>query len=125
MQPALCKSDSGLSVEHAHSGWSRQPPDTPTRDRADEHPTDRHSHRARSESIPPGRLHTWQCASREWLLQGSMEIPGGDFVFAHQTGGGDCIVIMVDLGDAHGTGILSDPTPPGQARPDLARPDLT
>jgi hypothetical protein len=46
-------------------------------------------------------LHTWQCASKRWSLQGSIEIPGGDFVWAV---GNACILIEVDLGDAHGTG---------------------
>ena len=50
-------------------------------------------------------LLTYQCASASWMVQGSMEIPGGDFKWEVYAGPGKpCLAIQVDLGDAHGTG---------------------
>ena len=45
-------------------------------------------------------LLTWQCASKQWMQQGSMEVPGGDFEWDASS----CMIILVDLGDAHGSG---------------------
>lgn len=45
-------------------------------------------------------LYTWQEASHTWTLQGSMEVPSTEFVW--NTPG--FLIILVDLGDAHGTG---------------------
>ena len=54
-------------------------------------------------------LYTYQCASRQWTLQGSMEIPGGDFLWAaNAPPHGPCLLVLVDLGDAHGTGKASE-----------------
>ena len=50
-------------------------------------------------------LLTYQCASRAWMQQGSMEIPGGDFKWELYAGAErPCMAVLVDLGDAHGTG---------------------
>ena len=38
-------------------------------------------------------MHTWQCASKRWALQGAMEIPGGDFEWAD----GACTLLSAPL----------------------------
>lgn len=51
------------------------------------------------------QLHTFQCAARRWTLCGTMEIPGGDFRWAADGfGPAGGFIVLVDLGDAHGTG---------------------
>ena len=53
-------------------------------------------------------LLTYQCATKTWTEQGRMEIPGGDFEWACvDVNKGPCLLIEVDLGDAHGTGKAS------------------
>lgn len=45
-------------------------------------------------------LHTWQEASHSWTCQGSMEIPSTEFVWTTPR----TLLVLVDLGDAHGSG---------------------
>ncbi len=45
-------------------------------------------------------LFTWQEASHAWTLQGCMEIPSTEFVWAIPR----TLLVLVDLGDAHGSG---------------------
>ena len=61
-------------------------------------------------------LHTYQCACKAWTLAGTMEIPGGDFVWAAEGfGAAGGLIIKVDLGDAHGTGAAVDLRVPFEA----------
>jgi len=46
------------------------------------------------------QLHTWQEAARAWTLQGSMAVPSTEFVWERP----NALLVLVDLGDAHGTG---------------------